>query len=82
MTTGKKIVLTAPLTAMIDHAGYFIQMGMASLHTWMEWVINRKYPAWREFKRFEDGSAKVAPAGLRILEKVMLREFGQDEVVV
>ena len=82
MTTGKKIVLTAPLTEMIDHAGYFIQMGMASLPTWMEWVINRKYPAWREVKRFEDGSAKVAPAGLRILEKVMLREFGQDEVVV
>jgi hypothetical protein len=27
----EKIVLTAPLTEMIDHAGYFIQMGMASL---------------------------------------------------
>jgi hypothetical protein len=31
MKTGKLIVLTGPLTEMIDHAGYFIQMGMASL---------------------------------------------------
>ena len=28
---GKLIVLTAPLTESIDHAGYFIQMAMASL---------------------------------------------------
>ena len=27
---GKLIVLTAPLTESIDHAGYFIQMAMAS----------------------------------------------------
>ena len=30
---GKPIVLTAPLTEIIDHAGYFIQMSMASLPT-------------------------------------------------
>ncbi len=30
------IVLTAPLTETIDHAGYFIQMAMASLPIWME----------------------------------------------
>ncbi len=41
---GRKIVLTAPLTEAIDHAGYFIQMAMASLPIWMEGVINRKYP--------------------------------------
>ncbi|MFQ5792202.1 MAG: hypothetical protein ACE5JI_17170, partial [Acidobacteriota bacterium] len=82
MTAGKKIVLTAPLTEMIDHAGYFIQMGVASLPTWMEWMLNRRYPAWRAVQRFEDGSAKVAPAGLRVLEKVMQQEFGGDEVVV
>ena len=28
---GKLIVLTAPLTETIDHAGYFIQMALASL---------------------------------------------------
>ncbi len=33
---GKLIVLTAPLTETIDHAGYFIQMAMASLPIWME----------------------------------------------
>jgi hypothetical protein len=32
MTDGKLIVLTAPLTEIIDHAGYFIQTSMASLH--------------------------------------------------
>ena len=45
---GKLIVLTAPLTESIDHAGYFIQMAMASLPIWMEGVINRKYPNWRD----------------------------------
>src|SRR5436190_22553118 len=33
---GKPIVLTAPLTEIIDHAGYFIQMSMASLPMWLE----------------------------------------------
>lgn len=28
---GRLIVLSASLTETIDHAGYFIQMGMASL---------------------------------------------------
>jgi radical SAM superfamily enzyme YgiQ (UPF0313 family) len=79
---GKKIVLTAPLTEMVDHAGYFIQMGVASLPKWMEWMLNKKYPAWKNVERYEDGSAKVAPAGLRILETVLAREFGADAVVV
>ncbi|MDA2934506.1 B12-binding domain-containing radical SAM protein [Acidobacteria bacterium AH-259-D05] len=82
MKTGKLVVLTAPLTEMIDHAGYFIQMAMASLPVWMEGVITRKYPDWKKVKRFSDGSARFAPAGLRVLEKVMAREFGEDNVVV
>jgi radical SAM superfamily enzyme YgiQ (UPF0313 family) len=82
MKPGKLVVLTAPLTEMIDHAGYFIQMAMASLPIWMEGVINRKYPAWKEVERFSDGSAKFAPAGLRVLEKVMDEEFGEDNVAV
>ena len=41
---GRLIVLSAPLTEAIDHAGYFIQMALASLPIWMEGVINRKYP--------------------------------------
>jgi radical SAM superfamily enzyme YgiQ (UPF0313 family) len=82
MKGGKLIVLTAPLTEMIDHAGYFIQMAMASLPIWMEGVLNRKYPQWRDVKHFADGSAHIAPAGLRIVEKVMQREFGGDDVVV
>ncbi|MCE2514392.1 MAG: B12-binding domain-containing radical SAM protein [Acidobacteria bacterium] len=82
MSRGKRIVLTAPFTEMIDHAGYFIQMGMASIPIWMEWVMDRKYPEWRNVKRFDDGSAQAAPAGLRVLERVMAREFGADDVVV
>ena len=82
MKRGTQIVLTAPFTEMIDHAGYFIQMGMASIPIWMEWVMDRKYPAWRNVKRFEDGSAQAAPAGLRVLERVMANEFGREAVVV
>jgi radical SAM superfamily enzyme YgiQ (UPF0313 family) len=82
MTRGKLIVLTAPLTEMIDHAGYFIQMGMASMPTWMEFVFDRKYPRWKQVKRFEDGSARFAPAGLRVLERVMEENFGSDNVAV
>src|SRR5688572_32974688 len=55
---GKLIVLTAPLTEAIDHAGYFIQMAMASLPIWMEGVINKKYPKWREVEHNPDGSAR------------------------
>src|SRR3970040_2416859 len=43
---GKLIVLTAPLTEAIDHAGYFIQMALASLPQWMEFVLDMKYPKW------------------------------------
>ena len=39
---GKLIVLTAPLTETIDHAGYFIQMALASLPIWMEFTINEQ----------------------------------------
>ena len=46
--------------------------------SWMEWMMDKKYPEWRNVKRFEDGSAQVAPAGLRVLERVMVGEFGCD----
>lgn len=78
---GKLIVLTAPLTESIDHAGYFIQMAMASLPIWMEGVINRKYPNWREVEYEADGSAKYMPAGVRLVEKSLLREYSQDDIV-
>ncbi len=78
---GKLIVLTAPLTEAIDHAGYFIQMALASLPQWMEFVLDKKYPKWREVERDEDGSARYMPAGVRVLEKSLLREFGSEDVV-
>lgn len=78
---GKLIVLTAPLTESIDHAGYFIQMAMASLPIWMEGIINRKYPNWREVEYEKDGQAKYMPAGVRLVEKSLLREYSQDDIV-
>ncbi len=78
---GKLIVLTAPLTEVIDHAGYFIQMAMASLPIWMEGVINKKYPRWREVEYNEDGSARYMPAGVRLLEKSLQREYRSLDMV-
>ena len=52
---GRPIVLTAPLTEIIDHAGYFIQMSMASLPIWLERILNDKYPRWRDVEYDDDG---------------------------
>lgn len=79
---GVPIVLTAPLTESIDHAGFFIQMSLASIPQWMEWVIDKKYPAWRDVPKTPDHRAGTAPAGLRVLETVLAREFGPDQVAV
>ena len=78
---GKLIVLTAPLTETIDHAGYFIQMGMASMPVWMEGWMTKKYPRWREVEYNPDGSARYMPAGVRLVEAALLREFRPDDIV-
>ena len=78
---GKLIVLTAPLTEAIDHAGYFIQMAMASLPIWLEGILNRKYPKWREVEHYDDGSAKYMPAGVRLVEKSLQRAYDDGDIV-
>jgi radical SAM superfamily enzyme YgiQ (UPF0313 family) len=78
---GKRIVLTAPLTETIDHAGYFIQMALASMPQPMERVINQKYPTWRRVEHRNDGSALVMPAGVRLVEASLLREYPAEDVV-
>jgi len=78
---GKRIVLTAPFTESIDHAGYFIQMSMASLPVWLEGILNRKYPKWRDVEFNDDGSMRFAPAGLRVLEASLLRRFNPDDMI-
>ena len=78
---GARIVLTAPLTEIIDHAGYFIQMSMASLPMWLEGILNRKYPKWRDVECNDDGSARYMPAGVRVLEASLLRQFPADDIV-
>jgi hypothetical protein len=78
---GVRIVLTAPLTEIIDHAGYFIQMSMASLPIWLEGILNKKYPSWRKLEHNEDGTARYMPAGLRVLEASLLRRFPATDMV-
>ena len=78
---GRLIVLTAPLTETVDHAGYFIQMALASLPKPMERVINQKYPKWRELERNQDGSARYMPAGVRLVEASVQREFSAEDIV-
>jgi hypothetical protein len=77
---GVRIVLTAPLTEIIDHAGYFIQMSMASLPMWLESILNKKYPKWREVEYNGDGSARYMPAGVRVLEASLLRHYPADDI--
>jgi hypothetical protein len=77
---GARIVLTAPLTEIIDHAGYFIQMSMASLPMWLEGILNKKYPEWRNVEYNSDGSARYMPAGLRVLEASLLRHYPAGDI--
>jgi hypothetical protein len=77
---GARIVLTAPLTEIIDHAGYFIQMSMASLPMWLEGILNKKYPTWRNVEYNADGSARYMPAGVRVLEASLLRHYSADDI--
>jgi Radical SAM superfamily len=79
-TRGARIVLTAPLTEIIDHAGYFIQMSMASLPMWLEGILNRKYPTWRNVEYNADGSARYMPAGVRVLEASLLRHYRAEDI--
>lgn len=77
---GKLIVLTAPLTETVDHAGYFIQMALASLPKRLESIINSKYPNWKELARDGDGTARWMPAGVRTLEASLLREYSPEQI--
>lgn len=79
---GARIVITAPLTEVIDHAGYFIQMSMASLPIWLERVLDRKYPRWRDLEYNPDGSARYMPAGVRVVETALLRQYDPSDVAV
>ncbi|MBI3684166.1 MAG: B12-binding domain-containing radical SAM protein [Acidobacteria bacterium] len=79
--SGSLIVLTAPLTETIDHAGYFIQMALASLPKGLEGIVTQKYPRWKQLEHNADGSARCMPAGIRVLEAALLREFQPEEMV-
>jgi radical SAM superfamily enzyme YgiQ (UPF0313 family) len=78
---GKLIVLTAPLSEVVDGANFVLQMSMASMPRWMEFVLNVKFPGWQRVERNADGSAAIMPAGLRVAERVLAGAFGADNVV-
>jgi len=78
---GYKFILTAPLTEIIDNPGFFIQMGMASMPGWLE-AFSIEISALEEVPLNEDGSCASAPAGLRVLEEVLTREFGEGSCVI
>ena len=48
---------------------------------WMEGVLTKRYPKWREVERNEDESARSMPAGIRLLEQSLLRHFSPDEMI-
>ena len=78
---GKLIVLTAPLSEAVDASNFTIQMSMASMPKWMEFVLNMKYPGWHRVERNADGSAACMPSGLRLVERSLAREFDPCEIV-
>jgi radical SAM superfamily enzyme YgiQ (UPF0313 family) len=55
---------------------------MASLPSWLEGVLNKKYPQWRDLEYNNDGSARYMPAGIRVLEAALLNSFPHEEVIV
>src|SRR5262249_1085052 len=57
------------------------QMSMASLPLWLEGILNRKYPKWREVEYRDDGTARYMPAGVRVLETALTRVFAPSDVV-
>jgi hypothetical protein len=56
-------------------------MSMASLPIWLEGILNKKYPAWRDVEYDEDGTARYMPAGARVVEASLLRRFPREDVV-
>ncbi|MBZ5565821.1 MAG: B12-binding domain-containing radical SAM protein, partial [Acidobacteriia bacterium] len=48
---------------------------------WLEAILNSKYPKWREVERNPDGSARYMPAGARLLQKSLEREFPAEDIV-
>lgn len=80
-TGGRLIVLTAPLSEAVDAPNFILQMSMASLPAWMKFVLDLKYPNWEAVDRRADGSAACMPAGLRVVEQALAREFDPEDIV-
>ena len=56
-------------------------MSMASLPIWLEGILNKKYPKWRDVEYNDDGTARYMPAGVRVLEASLLRRFTDEDIV-
>jgi hypothetical protein len=56
-------------------------MALASMPFWLEGFINKKYPNWSEVEYNEDGTARYMPAGVRLVEASLQREFSEEDIV-
>ena len=78
---GKLIVLTAPLTETIDHAGYFIQMSMASLPIWLEGILNKQISRNGVTSNGTKTARPLHAGGLRVLEALCCARYSADDIV-
>ena len=78
---GVKFVLTAPDTESTEQAfSPWKQMMYASAPA--QFVPRFFYKSKFDQPRYEDGSAKVMPYGVRVVEEVLRRNYPDDDVVV
>ena len=78
---GVKFVLTAPDTESTEQAfSPWKQMMYASAPA--QYVPRFFYKSKFDQPRYEDGSAKVMPYGVRVAEEVLRRHYADDDVVV
>jgi radical SAM superfamily enzyme YgiQ (UPF0313 family) len=47
---------------------------------WLEGILNKKYPKWRDVEYNNDGSARYMPAGVRVLEASLLRHYPAEDI--
>ncbi len=78
---GRPIVLTAPLTEIIDHAGYFIQMSMASLPIWLEGILNGSIRNGATSSTTPTARRDTCPPACGSLEASLLRRLPPEDIV-
>jgi hypothetical protein len=79
---GIPIVLTAPVTEMAVGSGPDLQTTLDLLPRGLETVLNYLYPQWNNIPNGPDGSALVAPTGLRLVCESFSHFVGPDCITI